>query len=148
VLESERKSKVIDGMEVHVTPFAVLAQCGLLARLVKIFAPALTSLGSLDLAKAMSLPLTKLGPMLDAMMGEIVKAEPEKLIPEILSSTYVVTGKGKTAEKFELSDTDDLSRLFQGKLPSLLRTAKYALEVNFADFFPGAGTGEPAQPEA
>lgn len=153
----EGKRTEIDGVRIYCAPFDVIKQCTMLTRLLRIVAPVVGKLGGLNFSRAMEMSMAELAPAISAMMAGIDPEDVGPLLLEILGST-AATGKfggAKKDQQVSLLTTEDVNLVFKGRLPTLLKVAKFALEVNYAGFFPerkptqptGAATPDPEATE-
>lgn len=142
----EARKQVIDGMDVRCTPLPVIRQYNLMTRLFKLLAP----LG-VDLDKIMAQDVSVLAPVFAAL-----DREGEALLLEVVACTAVVVPgpRGGQPQLRELDSTEAINGVLTGKLPTLLKIAKFSLEVNYGGFFAGAASGgaktddEPPSPKA
>lgn len=124
------ESRVIDGLEVTTAQLPVMRASALMARLGRVFTPALTKIGSLaDLT--LSDDVSALAPALMALFEQLDGGEAQALIRESLAGTSVI----QDGKQIPLSSEEAINLVFTGRLRTMLLVMKFALEVNYADFF-------------
>ena len=118
----------IDGMEFHCTQLVPTRAIPLAARLARAFAPVLAG-GEAGLVlendgRFLTQALTLVFEKLDS--NELLG-----LMRDILQSTSVV----HNGEMYSLDSDDAINRAFDGRLRTMFPVLKFALGVNFGDFF-------------
>lgn len=134
------ESKDINGLHVTTTQLPALRALNLLTRIGKIIAPILGSMPHVKSVK--DLNTIALNAALGSLFAQLGEDEAARLARQILVATKV-TVDGKF---IELTTDNAINLVFDGRLGDLFSVIGFALEVNFAGFFPakvGGGTDEP-----
>lgn len=126
------ESQIIDGLEVSSTQLPAMRAFALMTRLGKIIAPVLGNAEGLS----MQTDLKDLGPILTAVFTQIDVAGAGALVTEILAGTSVQLDGRIIA----LGQATSVDIVFSGRLPTMMSVIRFALEVNFRDFFSAAKT--------
>lgn len=134
------EKKTIGDLEITVTQFPALKSFSLLARLGKVIAPALGKVQGLTLESDVS----ALGPALAELFSRLDEADASALVRDVLASSHAVYD-GKLVP-LDRAETIDL--VFSGRMRLLLEVLRFALEVNYGDFFGGALAAAPDQKAA
>lgn len=116
-LKTERRT--IDGLEIEVTQFSALRGLEMAARTARAYAPVLVSGGKADAAGVA------------VLFSEMAPGELRSLVGDLLASS-TARHEGKLVA---LDSEERIARVFEGRLPALLKAAAFAAEVNFGDFF-------------
>lgn len=134
-LKTERRE--IDGIALVSTQLPAMRSFRLLARLGRALAPAVGALRGVTLG----MDATVLAPAIAAIFEHLGPDEAVTLALAALQSTVaIVDGK-----QVELTSETLLDIAFNGKPLALLGAVRFALEVNFADFFSAAAAASAAQ---
>lgn len=85
-------------------------------------------------------------PAIKTLFDQLTPELAETVMLESLSCTSVVR-VDDAGKKFntDLTSVKAINKAFAGNLKAMLLTIKFALEVNFGDFFAGSGVGESAE---
>ena len=127
----QTKKKNIEGLDVEVTQLPAMRALEVFARLGNMISPAIPHLSGLTLESDAI-------PLLGALLRHVDPPVLLSLSKDVLSNTRVlVDGK-----MIPLSDNDLINLAFNGRLKALVQTIRFALEVNFSDFF-GDGLSGP-----
>lgn len=119
----------IDGLEVTTTQFGAIDAFALLSRLGKVAAPLV---GSFSRGASLeALIQTDLMPVMIALCEQLSPDVVRALCKEILDGT-VVKYDGKMVS---LNTREKIDAVFGSNLLQLMRTLKFALEVNYSNFF-------------
>lgn len=130
------ETRDIDGLTVTSTQLPAMRSFALMARLGKVIAPALGMVEGVSLTSGIG----ALAPALAQLFAQLDGAEAESLAREVLASTSVVVD----GRRLELSRTEMINLAFEGRIKTMLATLKFALEVNYGDFFAGGLSGAAA----
>ncbi len=137
------ESRVIDGVSVTCSQLPAMTAYRISARLGKMIGPALGALAEADFElpeveegadpedlDLKDIDFESLAPALEKLLDGVAN-DPE-LVVTLLSTVTV-----RTPEAAELICADEkmINMAFGGKLKVLFKTIKFALEVNFSDFF-------------
>jgi hypothetical protein len=143
------QKKSIDGIDVHVTPFAALEALKIQALLLRVVGPALgRTVGAIKdlLGSAKLLDLNIDGSGLSGAIAELAEKLPEEQLVDItrrmLRGVQCVTANPREPgakitvafddpEKFESA----FDLVFQGRLMSVYSVIAFVLKVNYPDFF-------------
>jgi hypothetical protein len=130
-LKTERR--VIGDLEITVTQLPPLRALALQCRLMKVLGPALSALeGSLE--SLIERDVSALGPVISAVFSRLDGREAQDLAREILcSAAATMDNRIVTLDRAEAIDG-----VFAGRMKAFYGAIKFALEVNFADFFDSA----------
>ena len=135
------ETRIIGGVKVKTTQFSALRSFRLLSRLGKVLAPSLAKVAGVDFNSGVeNMELSSFLPALTDLLGNLDPDEGQKLIRDLLAgSTAEVDGK-----LFPLDTDEQITLAFGGDLPALLSAARFALEVNYGDFFGAVRAAEGA----
>lgn len=135
------EDREIEGLAVKTTQLPALRALNLMAKLGRVLAPIVGSVPGLSMQ---AFDLSRLGPALGLIFAQLNEGEASKLAREILVSTRV-TVDGKF---IELTSDAAINGVFDGRIPALLLTMGFVLEVNYSGFFPTRkGAADVAPPE-
>lgn len=121
------EKKTIDGLEFTTTQLPAMKGLALGTRLGRALGPALAKASGL----AGTQDVAELAPAIAALFSTLDGAEAQALTKDILISTQVEM-EGKL---ISLNSTEMIDHVFTGRLGALLQALRFALEVNFSDFF-------------
>jgi len=127
----ESFERTIDGVTVRVTQLPAMKALRLYPRLAKVLGSALREL-KLD-GKLGDINVEQVGKMLESIGGTLTPDELESLIQALLgeaSVTYTDESGNRTGEFSKVANV-----AFAGRTMTLMKSALFALEVNFADFW-------------
>jgi len=142
------ETREIAGVEVTSTQFPAMRSLRLMTRLGKVLAPLLGGLDGVDLKTlkmTSQIDLSALGRALSAAFVQLAEQDAAQLALDILaSSVALVDGR-----RVELTSTAKIDGVFDGNLKGLLGAIRFAVEVNYGDFFSGAApdADTPSSPE-
>lgn len=133
MLKTETRS--IGDLEVTVTQLPVMRATPLMAKIAKAIAPALNrlELGALGSSLATS-NVDALVPAFGEMLTRLDEVELMAIARGVLASAVVVTD----GKRLSLNSDEMINLAFEGRGAAFLQTIRFALEVNFSDFFAGA----------
>lgn len=148
----KNETREIAGLKITVSQFAPMRAYRFLALAAKTLGPVLSTI-----VPALSLNATSsLRDMSASTIGNafamLDESAAERLLLELFSNSSVVADVNGKPVKFDLSGRTEIDVAFgDGGLAALFAAAKFALEVNFADFIKGlasapAGTSAPDDP--
>lgn len=128
-------TREIAGISIETTQLPPMKTYALLGRLAKIGAPGLSTFGGLDgdvdNAAALIVPAA-------AMFARLEPPELQDLALDVLAgSTALVKHDGKK-KRVDLDTEDGINAAFAGNVMAMLGAMKFALEVNYDDFFDAA----------
>lgn len=121
------EKKTIGELEVTTTQLPAMKALALSTRLGRAIGPALASAAGLD----DGMNVSALAPAVAALFTTLDGAEAQALTKEILQSTTVV----HDGKQIHLGDASMIDHVFTGRLADLFAVVRFALEVNFTDFF-------------
>lgn len=121
------EKRVIGGLEFTTTQLPAMKALALSARIGRAVGPALAEASGLS----GSMEVARLAPAISALFAKLDGTEAQGLAREILASTSVVY-EGKL---IQLGDNGMIDHVFTGSLGDLFAAIRFAVEVNFADFF-------------
>jgi hypothetical protein len=131
-----------DGVTFTTQQLPAMRSYRLLARLLKVAGPALTTLASLS-------PETSVmdaAPMIGGALGGLDPDDAAGLALEILSGTTATwAGDDGKMKKRQLGSQTVIDEVFSGRLRIMLQVLGHALKVNYSDFRLG---GSPPAPDA
>lgn len=125
--------RTIDGLEFTTTMLPARRASRLGARLLRLAGPVLRRLGGIKMGDDVG----ELIPALFVIFETISDDELESLQAEILCGTSVkmkLPGD-KQARNVDMVDGDMIDLIFTGRLATMYKAMKFAVEVNFSDFF-------------
>ncbi len=121
------EKRTIGGLEYSTTQLPAMKALALSTRIGRAVGPALAAASGVD----MGADVAALAPAITRLFASLDGAEAQALTKEILQGTTVVF-EGKHVH---LGDTAAIDHVFTGRLGELFTVVKFALEVNFTDFF-------------
>ncbi len=121
------EKKTIDGLEFSTTQLTAMKGVALGTRLGRALGPALAKASGL----AGTQDVAELAPAIGALFSTLDGVEAQALTKDILAATQVEY-EGKL---ILLNTTEMIDHVFTGRLGTLLSVIRFALEVNFSDFF-------------
>lgn len=130
----EAQSRTIDGITITVQQLPAMRAMKLAHRLGKSLGPGLLrGLSGVDLTKGAaavsSVDVGSLAPAVEAAFDRFSEEDLERLVRELFE-TATVQLDGRTAPMLPVFDAT-----FQGKTSTVFKAIKFALEVNYQDFF-------------
>jgi len=143
MMKLKSESTVIDGIELMTTQLPGLDSFELLARLGKLFAPAIGALAPLlggegGMDKLLSSDVSTLGPALTLMFAQLGGGEAQSLARAIFVSTTARDG-GKL---IPLNTEGNINLVFSGSVKTLISAMAFVVKVNYADFFDAASSAQ------
>ncbi len=141
------KTDTIDGLQITSQQLQPRRALKLAAKLAKYLVPAFAGMKPDD-----EVNLAALTPALMGMLQDLDDAALDTLLLQTFASTFVIADvtddKGKTTrKKYELTSFEAIDAAFEGKLGTMMSCFKFALEVNFSDFFDASGASAAPSPE-
>lgn len=118
-----------NAIEIRTTQLPAMRAQALMARLVRLVSPGLSRI-TMDT----ELDMNSIMPALAGLFGSLDEAEVASLTRAILASSAAVLD-GKIVP---LDRDDTINAAFAGKFTSMFGALRFALEVNYQDFFDGA----------
>ena len=125
--------RTIDGLEFTTTMLPARRASRLGARLLRLAGPVLKKLGGIKMGDDVG----QLIPALFVLFESVSDDELESLQAEILCGTSVkmsLPGE-KKPRNVDMVDGDMIDLVFTGRLATMYKAMKFAVEVNFSDFF-------------
>lgn len=114
------ETRTIDGLDVTTTQLPAMRSFVLLGKLLKIAGPALGELGEANIGKLVSMVAQSIDP-----------AELPGLAREVLEQTTVISD----GRQVQLNSIPLIDNVFNGRLPTLLKVLRFALENGYSGFF-------------
>lgn len=140
-----QEEQTIDGMRFTCQQFGAMRGFHLLARLVKSIGPAISVLQSVDPESDIKDIAPAIAVALKDLDADIVTA----LAVEILAGTSaILPGSSGGMRNIQLDNQSNIDMVFNGKLPTMFQALAFAVKVNYAEFFSGAGAQSGTLPQA
>jgi len=139
MLKTEMKE--IGGLRFTTTQLPAMRGFKLFTKLVKVAGPILGALGELD-------PEASMASVAGPLAAGLQNLDPEEVVSlslEILVNTSAVVTDQTGDRKIELTTRENIDKVFNGRLRTLLEVLAFAIRVNFSDFFASSGA-DPALP--
>lgn len=133
-----KNEKTIDGVTIMVTQLPAMKAMRFFREVVDTFGPALTSLG--DLSDLDNTELSVFKPVIENLMANMSEDKLEDMTRVLLGDCLVLY-EGKFLNLFGNAGIFDM--VFQGKVFTVFKFLRYALEVNYGDFIEGFASSSP-----
>lgn len=127
-----KNEKTIDGITLTVTQLPAMKSMKFFREVVDTFGPALTSLG--DLSDGGDTDIAMFKPVIQSLMMSLSEEKLEMMTRKLLGDSLVLT-EGKYIGLFAGEGIFDV--IFQGKVFTIFKFLRFALEVNYGDFIEG-----------
>lgn len=131
------KETSIDGMTVTVTQLPAMKALRLMGRLGKTLGPALAKAAGAMQNGGLESNVAVLGDAVHVLFDRLSPDEMEQLTRELLETATVTCTVPATGQPYNGPMMPVFNTVFQGRMPSLLKTLKFAFEVNYGNFFDG-----------
>lgn len=123
----KQETQEIDGISFTCTQFAAMRAFTLFGRLVKTIGPAISVLSGANPDDDVAI----LTPMLAAALKDLEPEAASSLAAEVLAGTIAIVDGKNVA----LNSTQNIDRVFTGRLPTMFRALAFAVKTNYSDFF-------------
>lgn len=124
------EARDIDGLHVTCSQLPAMRSYSVFTRLGKVLGPAIGALANATIEENVKdTDVKELAPAMAALLQGL--ADDESLVYPLLATVSVK----KDGMDILLTDEANINLAFEGKFKALLLTLKFALEVNYADFF-------------
>lgn len=133
MISVKQEKRVIGGRQTTCTQFGAMRATGLAVRLMKIVGPSVAHLLSADVQSVEDLlkKQVDVGLVVAQLFHSLDEDTTLQLIRDLLSGVVVV----HNGAIVELSSDDAINMVFTGKLKLMLESVKFAIQVNYGDFF-------------
>lgn len=126
-----KNEHTIDGVTLIITQLPAMKSMKFFREVVETFGPTLTSLGNVTDLGSSELSVFK--PVIESLMTNLSEEKLERMTKTLLGEALALH-EGKY---LSLSNTGVFDLVFQGKVFTIFKFLRYALEVNYGDFIEG-----------
>lgn len=132
----KQETQHIAGRETTSVQFTAMRATGLAVRLLKLVGPSIAHLVSADVKTVED--FMKKDVDLGLIVADLFNAADERTVSELVRDLLANTTVVHNGALVELSSEKAIDVVFSGELGALLSTVKFAIRLNYADFFAGA----------